>query len=215
MKMNDKKREQLYKKRLSIQERIGNPERMSLKRAEKAVLKRFFHDPTIHKIFIERPDMTKSVGIDFCKKVKNPRNWFLLFDHEVLKFSVPEMFYWAILADKNYNSYSKMAQISTGQMSTKLFDFSILSKILERKDVLDFVKKESIVKLLLLKIKLENNRLNEFIGTHRKDIWEDPKKIIPVRFFSLLMVIITYLPLKIILSFHLDTRLQVILNKKR
>ena len=213
--MNDKKREQLYKKRLSIQERIGNPERMSLKRAEKVVLKRFFHDPTIHQIFIERPDITKSVGIDFCKKVKNPRNWFLLFDHKVLKFSVPEMFYWAILADKYYNNYSTMAQLSTGQMSTKFFDFSILSKILERKDVLEFIKEESIVKLLLLKIKLNSEKLNNFIGAHRKDIWEDPKEIIPVRFFSLLMVVITYIPLKIILSLHLDTYLQVMLNKKR
>lgn len=213
--MNDKKREQLYKKRLSIQERIGNPERMSLKRAKKVVLKRFFHDPTIHQIFIERPDITKSVGIDFCKKVKNPRNWFLLFDHKVLKFSVPEMFYWAILADKYYNNYSTMAQLSTGQMSTKFFDFSILSKILERKDVLEFIKEESIVKLLLLKIKLNSEKLNNFIGAHRKDIWEDPKEIIPVRFFSLLMVVITYIPLKIILSLHLDTYLQVILNKKR
>lgn len=213
--MNDKKREQLYKKRLSIQERIGNPERMSLKRAEKVVLKRFFHDPTIHQIFIERPDITKSVGIDFCKKVKNPRNWFLLFDHKVLKFSVPEMFYWAILADKKYNSYSQIAKASEGAMTRSLSDFSILTKILVRQDVVDFVKKESIVKLLLLKIKLNNERLARFIGQYRKDIWDDPRKIIPLRFFSLLMTIVAYLPLSILLRLHIDVYIQVILNKKK
>ncbi len=213
--MNLKKREQLYKKRLSIQERIGNPERMSLKRAERAVLKRFFYDPIIHQVFIERPDMNKSVGIDFCKKVKNPRNWFLLFDHKILKFAVPEMLYWSVVADKRYNSYSQLVKVSNGDVAKNLSDFSILTKILQREDVVEFVKKESIIKLLLLKIKLDNKKLEEFIGKYRKDIWEDPEKLIPIRFISFLMISITYIPLFILLRLHLDVYLQVILNKKK
>lgn len=213
--MKEKIQERLYKKRLSIQARIGDPERMTLKRAKKATLKRFFHDPLMHQVFLDRPDMTKAVGVSFCRKVKNPRNWFLLFDHKVLKFSVPEMFYWAILADKKYNSYSQIAKASEGAMTRSLSDFSILTKILVRQDVVDFVKKESIVKLLLLKIKLNNERLARFIGQYRKDIWDDPRKIIPLRFFSLLMTIVAYLPLSILLRLHIDVYIQVILNKKK
>lgn len=213
--MNEKTQVRLYKKRLSIQARIGNPERMTLKRAKKATLKRFFHDPVMHQVFLDRPDMTKAVGVSFCKKVKNPRNWFILFDHKVLKFSVPEMFYWAILADNKYNSYRQIAKASSGVMARSLSDFSILTKILERKDVVDFIEKESIVKLLLLKIKLNNERLADFIGKYRKDIWDDPRKIIPIRFFSLLMTVVAYLPLFILLRFHVDVYIQVMLNKKK
>lgn len=212
--MNEKNKERLYKKRLSIQERIGNPERMTLKRAKKATLKRFFHDPLMHQVFLKRADMTKSVGISFCKKVKNPRNWFLLFDHNILKFTVPEMLYWSIVADEKYNSYSNITKVSV-MISQSFCDLSILTKILSREDVLDFIKKESIVKLLLLKIKLNNLRLNGFISKYRKDLWDDPKKIIPVRLFSFIVLLVTYLPLSILLRFHVDVYLQIILNKKK
>ena len=206
--------EQMKKKRLIIQERIGNLERMTLKRAQKATLKRFFHDPDIHEVFLNRPDITKSVGVFFCRKVKNPHNWFLLFNHKVLKFSVPEMLYWSIIADKRYNCYSNIANTSE-IISRFICDFSILTKILEKEEVLEFVKKESIVKLLLLKIKLNKERLNDFIGQYRKDIWDDPKQIIPVRLFSFLMIVITYLPLSVLLRLHIDVYLQILINKKK
>jgi len=212
--MNQKMKERLYKKRLSIQDRIGSTERMSLKRAKRTTLKRFFYDPVMHQVFLNRPDMTKSVGVAFCKRVKNPRNWFLLFNHKILKFSVPEMLYWSILADRRYNCYSNIAKASE-TIATSFCDLSILTRVLEREDILSFVKKESIIKLLILKIKLDDEKLNDFIGQYRKDIWDDPKQIIPVRFFSLLMVAIAYIPLKILLRFHLDMHLQVLLNKKK
>jgi hypothetical protein len=86
---------------------------------------------------------------------------------------------------------------------------------LEKEEVLEFVKKESIVKLLLLKIKLNKERLNDFIGQYRKDIWDDPKQIIPVRLFSFLMIVITYLPLSVLLRLHIDVYLQILINKKK
>lgn len=209
-----RKSEKLYKKRLSIQDRIGKPERMSLKKAKGVVLKRFFHDPIIHEVFLKRLDMTKAVGVSFCMEVKNPRNWFLLFNHLKMNFTVSEMLYWSIMADKKYNNYSQM--ISVSETARELFcDFSILTKVLEREDVLKFVKEESIIKLLLIKIKLNDDRLSSFIEKYRKDIWDDPEKIIPLRFFSLLMHVIAYIPLSILLRFHLDVYLQVLLNKKK
>lgn len=213
-KISQKKLERLRKNRLSIQERIGDPERMSIERARKTTLRRFFHDPVMHKAFLNRPDMTKSVGISFCKRVKNPQNWFLLFKHETLKFSVPEMLYWSILADRKYNCYSNIAKVSE-TISKSFCDLSILSRILEREDVLKFVKEESIFKLYILKTKLDDKKITDFISQYRKDVWNDPEQIIPIRLFSFLIMVVTKAPLWILLRFHLDIHLQTLINKKK
>ncbi len=212
--MNQKARERLYKKRLSIQDRISKPERMSLKRAKRTTLKRFFYDPVMHKAFLNRPDMTKSVGVSFCKRAKNPQNWFLLFNHETLKFSVPEMLYWSILADKKYNCYSNIAKVSE-TISKSFCDLSILTRILERKDVLKFIKEESIIKLYFLKTKLDDKKITDFIGQYRKDVWDDPEQIIPIRLISFLIMVVTKAPLWILLRFNLDIHLQTLINKKK
>lgn len=204
-------------KKLKILDRIKDPKRMSVSRARKTILSRFEFEPEVHLLFMQRPDLTKKEGLSFCKKTKsNPRNWFMLFENQNLNFSVPEMLFWSIIADRNYNQYAQIFKKHPNKEREKrVSDFSILTRILEKKEFVDYVKKASSIELLLLKIKLDNEKVTEAIEKERKSIWDDTKNILPVRFLSFLIAVITYIPLKILLSPKIDLYLQQYFNKKR
>lgn len=211
-----KEKQNLFKKRLKILDRIKDPERMSVNRARKTILNRFEFDPEMHLAFMQRPDLTKKEGLTFCKKTKwNPRNWFLLFENQNLNFSVPEMLFWSIIADGNYNQYAQIfKKYPNKERDKNLSDFSILTRVLEKKEFIYYVVNASSLELLLLKIKLNNEKVTQAIEKERKSIWDDTKNILPVRFLSFFIVVITYIPLRILLSPKIDLYLQMYINKK-
>jgi hypothetical protein len=212
-----KKSNDLFKKRLKILDRIKDPERMSVSRARKTVLSRFEFDPEMHLCFMQRPDLTKKEGLTFCKRTKwNPRNWFLLFENKNLNFSVPEMLFWSIVADNNYNQYAQIFRKHPNkERESKISDFSILTRVLVKKEFIDYAKNASSIDLLILKIKLNDEKVVNAIEKERKNFWDDTKNMLPIRFLSFLIVVITYIPLRILLSPKIDLYLQQYFNKKR
>lgn len=211
-----RKNERLVKNRLNIRERIGDPSRMTLKRAKSTILERFPFDPEIQAVFMNRPDLTKKQGISFCKKTKNLGNWLLLFDHPNLYFSFLEILHWAIVADEKYNHYGDIFQKHPDKERKNFFpDLSILTKVLERDSFTNFVKTAPSIELLILKIRLGNDIVDEAIEKERKNIWEDSSNVIPIRLFSLIVALIAYLPLRILFSSVAHSYLQMYLNKRR
>lgn len=212
-KSKEKRAERLYKRRLSSEERIASLDRMTLKRAKRKILSDLYFETKVHEIFLNREDLTKEEGISFCKKVNNVADWVTLFNLKSLKFEVPEMLYLATLADKRYNHYKRLRKSYI--VREFLSGLSVLNKVLEKEEVVNYFKTESPIALFLLKIRLQNNKVTEAIEKERKNVWDDTEKIIPVRVLAFLLAVVTYIPLTILLSPKIDLYLKSYLDKKK
>lgn len=215
----EERMQKLKQKRAAIYEMIGNPKRMSLKRAKRTILKNFPHDPQIYQRFFLRPDLTKRIGRSLCLELKDANNWFLLFKNPNIKFSIPELLFWAIKAD-DYANHWGMAMIGFPNEERKkhLSNFSILDKILEREDVKNFFETAPFFELMVTASKLH----------YQKDVWkiiqkkisvtEIDENIFPVNIIFTLIKIAVVIPISlfsIFLSLGIDVYLTKYQNTKK
>lgn len=213
-KISEKKRQSFIKKRDSILERIRDPKRMSLKRAKKAILRNFRYDPQIYQIFFFRSDLKKRLGIALCLELKDPNNWFLLFKNPNVKFSVPELLFWAIKADNYANIWGVMLNNPSSEERGKYFsDFSILNKVLERKDVKEFLDNASFFTLMVTasKLNFEEKVWKIIIKKIKKFNREEKKILFPVNVLYFLIRFATLVPItlfSVFLSLGIDIYLK-------
>ena len=215
----DERMSKLKKKRIAIYERIGSPERMSLKRAKRTILKRFPHDPQIYQRVFLRPDLTKRIGRSLCLELKDANNWFLLFKNPNIKFSIPELLFWAIKAD-NYANHWGMAMINFPNENRKnhLSNFSILEKVLEREDVKNFFETASIFQLMVTASKLHYQKDVWKIILKKRTVIDLDETIFPINILLFLIKVAALIPisfLSIFLSLGIDVYLKKYQNTKK
>lgn len=186
----DERMQKLKMKRAAIFERIGDPERMSLKRAKRAILANFRHDPQIYQRFFLRPDLTKRIGRSLCLELKDANNWFLLFKNPNIKFSIPELLFWAIKADSYANLWGMVIIGLPNEERKKHLNFSILEKVLEREDVKNFFETASFFQLIVTASKLH----------YQKNVWKIILKKITLIDVDEIDKTITIFPVNILFS---------------
>lgn len=147
----EREMEEIKMIREAVVDYLSKP-RIHVHRTGKMILKRYKNDGPMHKIFLSRSDMKKNTGISFCLASKNPNNWFILLNNENVGFSVPEILFWSMKADKFTNPYYHEDKPES------ILNFSIFNYMLRRSDIEEFFEKSSVINLLITAIKLDNNQ---------------------------------------------------------
>lgn len=213
-KISAKKLRSFITKRDAILDRIGDPERMTLGRAAKAIKRNFRYDPQIYQLFFLRPDLKKRAGLALCLELKDPNNWFLLFKNPNVKFSVPELLFWAIKADNYANIWGVMLNNPSSEERKKYFsDFSILNKILEREDVKEFWDTATFFSLMVTasKLNFEEKVWGIIIEKIKLFNHEEEKILFPVNVLFFLIRFATLVPItlfSVFLSLGIDIYLK-------
>lgn len=212
MKKEERQQEKMIRLRLYLLKKIKGKHlpQSSIKRL---ILKKFRTDYEIQRIFLNRPDLKKSIAISLCLGIEeNPNNWLIVLDNENLGFSVPEILFWAIKADKYRNRFQGNSNKGEG----KVLELSILKSMLKRKKVQDYFDSSSLFTLLLVSVRLDNHEEIVSIINQKRNytlykIFLDENIIFPRNLISFLLRIAMAIPISLfnhILSAGVDIYLE-------
>lgn len=204
---------QMKKQREFLVKKISDP-KTPHKVARKIILKNFPHDTQVYQMFFQRSNLTKGAGLSFCLEIKDPNNWFLLFRNPNVKFSIPELLFWAIRADEYANLWRVISTNCPSEYRDKhLSDFSILTNVLKREDVKYFFENSSIFNLVITGWRLRNRKVWDIIEEKEEYVLIEEDKAFPINVGSFLFKLATFIPISLF-SYFLSLGIDVYLENK-
>lgn len=197
MDKEEKRRERLIRRRMRLLEAV---KKEPIHRAWRIVKTKLYFDREFQIAFLSREDLDKKTGLKACMYFKDYGSWVYFLKKQETKLSIEEKIFFACEAEK-YNTFYDL------QKSVLFRNSSILDIFLLSEEFKKFLEESSSLRIFLLKIKIDNEKVLNALNKKRETESEKiilvlPKivifliGIIPIRMLSYVENIVRRLYLK-------------------